>query len=55
MVKKEFWKDETRPEKCLPNVKVIKAQRLCECDSECGRTDGHLPATGEVRAVSLIK
>jgi hypothetical protein len=55
MVKDEFLKDKNKPEKCLPNVKVIEAQRLCECNSECGRTDGHLPGTGEVRAVSLIK
>jgi hypothetical protein len=55
MVKEKFWKEEGKPEKCLSNVKVIEAMKYCECDSECGSTDGELPLTGEVRAVSLIK
>jgi hypothetical protein len=55
MVKEKFWKREDKPEKCLPNVKVVQARRLCDCDSECGSTDGDPGKLGEVRSVSLIK
>jgi hypothetical protein len=55
LVKETLWKEEGKQEKCLPNVKVVKARRLCDCASECGGTNGELPQTGEVRAVSLIK
>jgi hypothetical protein len=40
---------------CEQNVKVVKVTRGCECEDECGKTDGELPDTGEVRSVSLIK
>jgi hypothetical protein len=40
---------------CEQNVKVIKVRKECSCEDECGKTDGELPDTGEVRSVSLIK
>jgi hypothetical protein len=43
------------PDLCAPNVKVIKAQRLCDCTSECGSTIGGPPIPGFVRSVSLIR
>jgi hypothetical protein len=56
MVKETFWKREDKPEKCLPNVKVIEVRKLCDdCNSECGSTDGGPGELGEVRSVSLIK
>jgi hypothetical protein len=55
LVKEEFWKDPSKPEICMPNVKVIEAMKYCKCSTECGSTNGALPLPGEVRAVSLIK
>jgi hypothetical protein len=55
MVKEKYLRDPPKAQKCLPNVKVIKAQKLCDCSTECGSTNGELPQTGEVKAVSLIK
>jgi hypothetical protein len=55
LVKPQYRKDPLREEKCLPNVKTIKAQKRCDCVTSCGSTNGELPQTGEVRAVSLIK
>jgi hypothetical protein len=43
------------PDKCLGNVKVIKARKRCECTSACGSSTGIPPKPGEVRAVSLTK
>jgi hypothetical protein len=40
---------------CEQNVKVIHVRKECDCEDECGKTDGELPDTGEVRSVSLIK
>jgi hypothetical protein len=55
LVKPEFRKDPEKEEKCLPNVKVVQARKLCDCDSECGSTDGFPGQLGEVKSVSLIK
>jgi hypothetical protein len=55
LVKEKYWKRPEQPEKCLPNVKTVKAQKRCDCTSKCGSTTGELPQLGEVRAVSLIK
>ena len=51
-----YRKPEFRPpDLCAPNVKIIKAQRLCDCTSDCGSTIGGEPLPGQVRAVSLIE